>query len=151
MIRLEALGEADLPEVMRIERTPGYEGFVGAWTLEEHSAELASPDARYFGVREGEGLAGFIILQQIREPEIRLRRIAVAEVNRGLGTQMLRAIMDCVFETTPARAMTLGVALANSRGKHVYEREGWSIEGQDDVHFSMRIDRTAWAARCRSQ
>lgn len=145
MIRLEPLAPADLPEVMRIERTPGYEGFVGAWTLEEHSAELASPDARYFGVREGAGLAGFIILQQVREPEIRLRRIAVAEVNRGLGTQMLRAVTDWVFETTPAAAMTLGVALANTRGKHVYEREGWIVDGQDDVHFSMRLTREKWA------
>jgi RimJ/RimL family protein N-acetyltransferase len=145
MIRLEALADADLPEVMRIERTPGYEGFVGAWTLEEHAAELASPDARYFGVRDGAGLAGFIILQQVRAPEIRLRRIAVAEVNRGLGTQMLRAIMDWVFETTSADAMTLGVALANGRGKHVYERAGWTVDGEDAVHFNMRIDRATWA------
>lgn len=146
MTPLVPLTEADLPEVMRIERTPGYEGFVGAWTLEEHAAERASPDARYFGVRDGQGLAGFIILQQVRAPEVRLRRIAVGEVNRGLGTEMLRAIMDWVFESTPARAMTLGVALANSRGKHVYEREGWTVDGQDDVHFGMRILREHWKA-----
>jgi RimJ/RimL family protein N-acetyltransferase len=146
MTQLAPLTPGDLPEVMRIERTPGYEGFVGAWTLEEHAAELASPDARYFGVRDGEGLAGFIILQTFRAPEIRLRRIAVGEVNRGLGTKMLRAVMDWVFETTPAEAMTLGVALANARGKHVYEREGWTVDGEDEVHFSMRILREHWKA-----
>lgn len=146
MTPLVPLTPADLPEVMRIERTPGYEGFVGAWTLEEHAAELASPDARYFGVRDGEGLAGFIILQTFLAPEVRLRRIAVGEVNRGLGTGMLRAVTDWVFETTSAQAMTLGVALANTRGKHVYEREGWIVDGEDDVHFSMRLTREKWAA-----
>ena len=90
---LEPLTPDDLPEVMRIERTPGYESLVGSWPPEAHAPELASADARYFGFRKGDGLSGFVILQKVREPAIRLRRIAVAEVGRGTGTAILRAVL----------------------------------------------------------
>ena len=58
---LEPLTPDDLPEVMRIERTPGYESLVGSWPPEAHEAELASADARYFGFRKGDGLSGFVM------------------------------------------------------------------------------------------
>ena len=142
---LAVLTAADIAEVMRIERLPGYGHFVHGWTEEAHAAELASPDARYFGARQGDGLAGFVILQHVRQPVIRLRRIAVAEPDRGTGTRLLRAVTDWVFETTPAEAMVLGVALGNARGRHVYERERWVVEGEDHEHFNMRVTRELWA------
>ena len=43
---LVPLDAQDIAEVMRIERLPGYEGFVGTWPAEEHEAERISPDAR---------------------------------------------------------------------------------------------------------
>lgn len=79
MIELAPLDASDIAEVMRIERLPGYESVVGRWTAEEHAVELASPDARYLGLREGGGVAGFVIFQKVREPAVRLRRIAVGQ------------------------------------------------------------------------
>lgn len=146
MTDLTPLVAADIGEVMRIERMPGYGDFVHGWTAEAHADELASPDARYFGFREGAALAGFVILQRVREPAIRLRRIAVAEPDRGTGTRLLGAVTDWVFETMPARAMRLDVALANPRGRRVYQREGWVAEGQDHEHLNLRLTREQWAA-----
>jgi RimJ/RimL family protein N-acetyltransferase len=145
---LAALTADDLPEVMRIERTPGYEQVVGSWTREEHEAELASPDARYLGFRDGDGLAGFVILQKFREPAIRLRRIAVGEVERGTGTRLVRAVLRWVFETTPAEAVTLGVATINDRAHHVYLREGFvdDYADADGTHMNMIVTRERWAA-----
>src|ERR671921_716212 len=60
---LSPLMQADIPEVMRLERLPGYDAFIGRWEADEHAAEMASPDARYFGVRQGRRLAAFLILQ----------------------------------------------------------------------------------------
>src|SRR4051812_29581667 len=123
---LSPLTPDDIAEVMRLERLPGYEAFIGRWSAEEHAAEMVSPDARYFGVREDGGLAGFVILQRFREPAIRLRRIAVEQAGSGAGAALLRAVMDWVFEHTPAEAMSLDVALTNGRARRVYHREGWS-------------------------
>ena len=152
MPALSPLTADDLGEVMRIERTPGYEQVVGSWTREEHEAQLASPDARYFGLRDGDGLSGFAILQKFREPAIRLRRIAVGEVERGTGRRLLRAVLDWVFETTPAEAATLGVATHNDRAHHVYLREGFldDYADADGTHMNMILPRARWAAQRKS-
>jgi RimJ/RimL family protein N-acetyltransferase len=145
MATLSALTPADIPEVMRIERLPDYDAFIGRFEADEHAAQFASPDVRYFGLRDGAGLAGFVILQEFRAPTILLRRIAVAEPGRGRGTALLRAIMDWVFEQTPAQALKLDVALGNARAKHVYEREGFEQYDVDDVHYFLKIPRARWA------
>lgn len=145
---LAALTPADIPEVMRIERLPGYGAYLGRWDADEHAAELASTDARYFGVREGAGLAGFVILQRFREPSVRLRRIAVDGVERGLGTRILREVMDWVFERSDATALHLDVHVDNARAQHVYTREGFVDQGQFDAqHRLMEISRAGWTAR----
>ena len=144
---LVPLNAQDIAEVMRIERLPGYEGFVGTWSAEEHETERTSPDARYLGLRDGEGLAGFVIFQQVHEPAIRLRRIAVAATDKGTGASILRAALDWAFETFPAEAITLGVARRNDRARHIYLREGFVDDGEDEVHFNMALTREAWADR----
>jgi GNAT superfamily N-acetyltransferase len=144
---LAPLDPADIREVMRIERLPGYDAFIGRWDEAEHAAEMASPDARYFGMREGDALKGFVIVQKFREPSIRLRRIAVDSLERGVGTTMLRAVMDRVFETTDAAALHLDVHVDNARARHVYEREGFAERGMlDPIHRLMEIPRARWAA-----
>lgn len=144
-MELSPLTPADIPEVMRIERTPGYDAVVGRFEADEHAAQMASPHVRYVGIRDGEGLAGFVILQELNEPTVLLRRIAVSTVERGVGTRLVRSVMDWVFETTPAVAMKLDVALGNPRAKHVYEREGFRQYDEDDVHYFMRVPRERWA------
>jgi RimJ/RimL family protein N-acetyltransferase len=147
---LVPLGADDIAEVMRIERLPGYEGFVGRWEAQEHAAECASPDARYLGLRDGDGLAGFVIFQKVREPAVRLRRIAVGATDKGVGTVVLRAALDWAFEAFPAaEAITLGVARANDRARHIYVREGFVDDGEDEVHFNMVLTRERWTERRR--
>jgi len=142
---LSPLTPSDIPEVMRIERTPGYEAVVGRFEAEEHAAQMASPTVRYVGVREGDGLAGFVILQELDQPTVLLRRIAVSQVEAGVGTWLVRAVMDWAFEATPAVAMKLDVALGNPRAKHVYEREGFRQYDEDDIHYFLQVPRERWA------
>jgi len=142
---LVPLDADDIVEVMRIERLPGYEGLVGAWTAEEHETQRTSPDARYLGLRDGDGLAGFVIFQKVHEPLIRLRRIAVGATDKGTGTRILRTALDWAFETFPAEGISLGVARINDRARHIYVREGFVDDGEDEVHFNMVLMRERWA------
>jgi hypothetical protein len=115
MLRLQPLAIEDIPEVMRLERLPFCAGMVGAFSREKHAAEMTSPDARYAGFRAGAALAGFAILQDFRQPVVRLRRIVVAVPGRGVGTDLLRAVMTWVFDTTPAAGLRLHVRGDNAR------------------------------------
>jgi RimJ/RimL family protein N-acetyltransferase len=144
LMDLSPLTPADIPEVMRIERLPGYDAVVGRFTVEEHAEQFASPDACYFGLRDGERLAGFVIMQEIRQPTVVLRRIAVGQPERGVGTRLVRGVMDWTFQSTSAQALKLDVHLDNARAKHVYEREGFRQYDQDEVHYFMRIQRERW-------
>ncbi|WP_374469094.1 GNAT family N-acetyltransferase [Phenylobacterium sp.] len=144
---LSPLTPADIAEVMRIERLPGYDAFIGRFEADEHGAEMASPTVRYFGLRRGGGLAGFVILQKLDQPTVLLRRIAVESPGGGAGTRLLRRTMDWVFEHTGAAALELDVALGNPRARHVYEREGFAeFRPPDDVHAFLDIPRARWAA-----
>lgn len=155
---LEPATEADLPAIMRIERTPGYELFIGQWSLAEHQAHLASTDARYFVGRDG-GVAGFAILQQLDNPHgnILLKRIGMARPGKGAGTALLRAVMAWVFTNTAAHRFELQCNMVNPRALHVYQREGFTLEGvkrdiyrMEDGTFSssafMSILKPEWAA-----
>ncbi|WP_068877367.1 MULTISPECIES: GNAT family N-acetyltransferase [unclassified Phenylobacterium] len=145
MTDLSPLTPADIPEVMRIERTPGYDAVVGRFEADEHAAQMASPTVRYVGIRDGDGLAGFVILQTFDQPTVLLRRIAVSEVERGVGSRLVREVTDWVFQTTPAIALRLEVSVNNPRARHVYEREGFREYDADAVHHFMRIPRERWA------
>jgi RimJ/RimL family protein N-acetyltransferase len=147
---LSPLTPADIPEVMRLERRPGYEDFVGRWDADEHQAEMASPLARYFGLRDGAGLAGFVMLQELDQPTVLLRRIAVGEVSRGTGGVLLRGVQDWVFTETAARGLRLDVLPANARARRAYTREGFSDYGDAVIHgqphILMSIPRERWTA-----
>jgi RimJ/RimL family protein N-acetyltransferase len=143
---LSPLAADDLPALMRIERTPGYEGLVGRWELDAHVAEMASPDARYLAWREGGDLAGFVILQELHAEAPLLRRIAVARPGEGTGTALLRAVMDWVFETTQAQALRLHVHHGNERAGRVYLREGFEGATADESGINMQVTRERWIA-----
>ena len=147
---LLALTPADIPEIMRLERRPGYEAFVGRWEADEHAAEMASPLARYFGLRDGDRLAGFVMLQELDQPVVLLRRIAVDTVSQGVGGRLLRGVMDWVFRETAAEGLRLDVLPANARARRAYAREGFEDDGEAVIHglphVLMSIPRARWAA-----
>ena len=143
---LSPLTPADIAEVMRIERTPGYDAFVGRFEADEHARQMAASDVAYFGLRDGDGLAGFVILQALDQPTVLLRRIAVSAVEGGVGTRLVRGVVDWVFAQTPAEGLKLDVALGNARARHVYAREGFEAYDADAVHDFMRIPRARWEA-----
>lgn len=145
---LSPLTPADIPEVMRLERRPGYEDLVGRWEADEHAAEMASPLARYFGLRDSAGLAGFVMLQELDQPTVLLRRIAVGDPGRGTGGVLLRGVMDWVFGETDAEGLRLDVLPHNARARRAYGREGFTAYGDAVIHGAphilMSISRTHW-------
>lgn len=145
---LVPLSPGDIPELLRVERLPGYDAFIGQWSPEEHAAEMASPAARYLGWREGGELTGFVIFQKFDQPVVRLRRIAVAKPGGGLGTTLLRAVVDWAFANTQAEAVDLHVRAGNERARSVYAREGFVPSGEfEDDAEEMVVSRARWSAR----
>jgi RimJ/RimL family protein N-acetyltransferase len=144
MTDLVSLTPSDIDEVMRIERLPGYDAFIGRFTDEEHATEFASPDARYLGYRRGAGLAGFVIVQEFTAEVVLLRRIAVDQTGEGTGSALFRAAVDWIFANTKAAAVKLHVRPENHRARHIYLREGFTRHGEDPASEYLSVSRARW-------
>lgn len=128
---LELASEADVPAIMAIERTPGYDWFIGAFEADEHLGHMRSADARYLVWREAGEVAAFVILFKMTDPSgVRLaKRIAARDVGAGLGRRLIPALIDKVFEDPDVNRLELDCSEANPRALRVYEREGFVREG----------------------
>ena len=150
----------DIPAIMPIERVDGYERLVGRWDAEQHAREMATPSSRYMVARDGSGIIAFAILQRLDSPNrcIRLKRIAVRQVERGIGSTFLRLILNTCFDELAAHRVELFVHMENERARRAYERAGFMVEGvlrdfhrdADGTFRSMRLMsllRPDWAAQ----
>ena len=130
----------DIAAIMRIERLPGYDLFIGASSREEHAAMLTSADGA-LRVWEIDGaVRGFAILTKLTNEHgvVQLKRIAVDAPGEGMGAPFVRAAMDHVFTTTHAHRLELDTSAENPRARHVYEKLGFVHEGR--VRDVYRLD-----------
>ena len=132
MIALRPATPGDIPFVMFVERIPGHEAFINQQPEAEHEAQLASPAFAYF-IGEAQGVpAGFVILSELNDTRGNhcIKRIAVAEPGRGLGTPLFNAVTDWAFANTDVHRLWLHALSGNPRARHVYAREGFTEEGR---------------------
>ena len=57
------------------------------------------------------------------------KRIGAAKTDTSLGRRFIPAMVDWVFENTPANRFELDCSMENPRALRVYEREGFVREG----------------------
>ena len=154
--------QADIPAIMAIERTPGFEDNVGRWSEEQHAAEMAKDSVRYFVLRDGGAIQAFAIFQHIGEPDrrVHLKRIVAREAGQGAGSRLLQKALDWLYIETETNRIDLDLFVENERARRAYEKLGFIVEGRlRDYHRSvdgrirdaliMSILRKDWAKRHR--
>ena len=140
---------ADIPEIMAIERTEGFDQLVGRADAASHSASMADESVRYWIARDDAGKAlGFAVLAGLNDKwgNILLRRIAVAAPGQGTGTKMLAEVIDRTFAELPgAYRFWLDVFEHNARARQSYKKLGFTEEGVIRQGYIMpdgrRVDR----------
>ena len=159
-MHIQAATKSDIPAIMRVERVEGYAPLVGRWEVEQHATEIENPSTRYLVARDGTEIAGFAILQGVGSAHqcIRLRRIAVANAGRGVGSRLLRSVLQFCFDDLAAHRVELLVFPENERAYRAYLKSGFTAEGivrdlhrnTDGTFRSMRLMsmlRPEWAAQ----
>jgi len=130
--RVDQAGLDDIEAIRRIESDPRYEGLVGRWSEAQHRAEMAKAGSKYFALRDQAGeVFGFALLQGFgdNDRKLHLKRIAVREPGQGLGSALLRAVLDHIYATTETNRIDLDVFLGNDRARIAYEKAGFVVEG----------------------
>jgi diamine N-acetyltransferase len=133
LIRLRTTTEQDLPFVISAERDADNRDFVAQLTLAEHEAVLTNPDMRHLIIERlaDRASVGYILLAGLNGPHqsIEFRRIVITEKGKGYGKQALRLVKQLAFEILAAHRLWLDVKDYNVRARHVYEAEGFVVEG----------------------
>lgn len=122
----------DIDTIMRIERLPGYDMFIGASSREDHAAMLRSRDGALYVWTPDTAVRGFAMLTKLTSEHrvVQLKRIAIDAPGAGMGAQFVQAVIDHVFETTHAHRLELDTSAENPRARRVYEKLGFIHEGR---------------------
>lgn len=132
-IRLRDTREDDLDFVLSAEQSAENRSFVSRWTRAQHLAALTSEDVSHLvieSVADGSH-AGYLILAGLTDANrnLELRRIVVTEKEKGYGKEALRLGKKLAFGDLKAHRLWLDVKEHNVRARHVYESEGFVVEG----------------------
>ena len=90
--------------------------------------------------------AAYCIIRGLTDPlrTIYLQRICVdlaAHRGRGIGMALLLRVIHFAFESCDAQKLHLNTQAYNARGRHVYEKAGFVLEGlARDVGLDKRVD-----------
>jgi len=135
--------ENDLPFVVETERDAAQSRYVSEQSKEQHAIYLADPNIRHLIIENEERAAGYLILAGLNDPNesIEFRRMVVAEKGTGLGRKALRLVKAIVFEELGAHRLWLDVKDFNIRARHLYETEGFTVEGIWREHLKTQNGR----------
>lgn len=131
--------EADIPTIMDIERTEGFEAYVGRSEKAQHEVLMAAPENRYVMLDDEAGPAGFAILQGVGAANgvVYLKRIAIRSPGKGLGKRFLAELIRLSFEDYGAEKFWLDAFETNQRARHVYAACGLQHDGLLREHYPL--------------
>lgn len=125
--------EDDLDFVMEIEQDGANRPFVVLWTRAQHKACLSSEDKAHFVVEivSERSRVGYLIVAGLADANksVELKRLVITEKNRGYGRATLRLVKWLAFTEWGAHRLWLDVKEQNFRARHLYESEGFVVEG----------------------
>jgi RimJ/RimL family protein N-acetyltransferase len=123
----------DLSFVISAERAEDNRNFVAQWTQEQHKAALSQPDMRHLIIEhlETRKPVGYVILAGLKDPNqsIEFRRIVVTDKGKGYGRSAVRLVKQLAFNELNAHRLWLDVKVYNAYARHLYESEGFVVEG----------------------
>jgi RimJ/RimL family protein N-acetyltransferase len=130
-LTLRAACGGDLDAILAIERTPGFERWVGRSSPEDHRAMMGDANYAYLVGEAGGEVVAFAILRDLNDPHGNryLKRIAVARPDQGVGSAFLKQVVDWAFDRVGAHRFWLDCLSYNGRAQRVYEKLGFTRDG----------------------
>ena len=132
-LRLRPMMEKDLDYVIGVEQAEENKRFIMPWTWEQHRDALANTDLAHFIIEtvEENNMIGFVLMAGLENvhQSIELRRIVITLKGKGYGKKALQLLKKLAFEEWKAHRLWLDVFAFNLSAKHLYEAQGFVVEG----------------------
>ncbi|HSW83635.1 MAG TPA: GNAT family N-acetyltransferase [Usitatibacter sp.] len=119
---------ADLDYITALERRDDNREHIGQWSDWEHLSAIDRRNGREHWIIERDSTpAGYLIAYDCRAKDagIYVKRILVADKEKGTGSEALRRFIDFAFSRDGVSCVWLLVRKANARGRHVYDKLGF--------------------------
>lgn len=136
--RVETLGEADLDDVLAIERA----SFSNPWSRDMFLWELQNAGVSYgYVLREPARAVAAFCTVWIVQDELHINNVAVAPAyrGRGVGLALLRFVLR-LAGGLGARRATLEVRRSNAAALKLYERLGFEVVGVRRNYYSLPVE-----------
>jgi RimJ/RimL family protein N-acetyltransferase len=130
-VSLRTSSKQDTAFICRLEQDSENSQFITPWRLEKHESAFDDEDIFHSIIFQNQVAVGFLILAGIKNPNqsIEFMRIVIGEKNKGLGRKALQAVKRLCFEKLNVHRLWLDVKTFNERAKHLYQSEGFIVEG----------------------
>ncbi|MCX6127393.1 MAG: GNAT family protein [Proteobacteria bacterium] len=132
-ITLRRASEADIDFIVTAEVAPDNTPFIGRWPRSQHIANLGNGTFSYLIIerQKPDSPLGYVILEGLKDENrsLNIKRIVVVEKGLGIGRAAIQQIKNLAFSKFQAHRLWLDVKTFNDRAKHIYETEGFKIEG----------------------
>ncbi|MEZ5425543.1 MAG: ribosomal protein S18-alanine N-acetyltransferase [Pyrinomonadaceae bacterium] len=129
-IVFESAGAGHIRDVKKLEK----ESRLAPWTLEDYRAEIDREDSLFIVALEKEKTVGFIIArlimpQQKEAFELEIYNLAVKEGHRkrGIGTSLLKNLLDSAPKSRSGLKVFLEVRRSNQKAINFYKKNGFSL------------------------
>lgn len=130
-MKLRPTQPSDLPFILSAESHPENAPYITQCSRAWHEMAIASEDYAHFVVEDDFKDLGYTILAGVQSPHdsLEIRRIVAIEKGKGYGRQILRWVKSFAFEQLGHHRLWLDVLEKNGRAKHLYQSEGFVVEG----------------------
>ena len=126
--------EQDVKWCLMQEDLPENRAFLSTYNLEKFLEAVHHPDLRLYLLKEKNtgNQMGFVLLAGLESPNLSLeiRKILIIEKGKGYGRTVLQSLKKFCFETLCFHRLWLDVFEENERGLHLYQSEGFQVEGR---------------------
>ena len=118
----------DIPTFMEFEQQPGAREFVDAYDRATHEQCFADSSSIYLRIERAGNLAGFFPLSLEQDDvSVEFRRVVIDEQQRGAGQTAIRLMEQYCAQDLKRQRIWLDVYAANARGRHIYEKLGYTL------------------------
>jgi len=146
MIELRRARLSQLTQFSEMEQHADTSPYILPTTLDEHRRAFARDDIIYLSINAHDETSGFIILALDADTRsVELRRIVVADKDRGTGTGALAALENYCRQRLQRERIWLDVFEFNRRGRRVYTGLGYrqfdqrEFEGKALLFFDKEL------------
>ncbi len=132
-ITLNRASHSDIEFIVNAETSDDNAEFIGQWHADQHAANLKDANYIYLIISSvlHDTRLGYVILEGAtdKNSSLNIKRIVVLQKGNGVGRATIKLIKKLAFDDLGIHRLWLDVKTFNHRAKHLYETEGFKIEG----------------------